>query len=428
VETSKQRLRRAMGIPDLPDDSRRSQTDTTNDQAQPRSGYQAGGGVKMAATGLPHLQSIPPTVESKGKHQPVSSESSSSLVRWAEIKKRAETKRRESQAAKQSDEGTQDEETIESRVARIKARVAELTGKVESDNPSSTERSQERPLTLQIRRQTAGNITNSWKPLPALSRIISDIGTIGIRDALYEPDVNDTVLASTRTSSANGNDLTRIEQDPFCRPWYSGSILDRILTEMGVESVRSDLISLGVTDLWLPLSKQLLRRSLRDRQHDSELLRLQDEHLRGFLARWTRLDTINGLTDMLFGHCEFEDDEVVFEEKRLLGEGLVGLVEEVTVRYSGPSFICVRKKIARPKQLKAHNHIMAAFIREVKVMRQVDHRHCVRFLGSYTDTESVNILSTPVADMDLAAFLDKPIGDSEWSILYKGIDCLCNGL
>ena len=33
--------------------------------------------------------------------------------------------------------------------------------------------------------------------------------------------------------------------------------------------------------------------------------------------------------------------------------------------------------------------------------------------GSYTDSESVNILSTPVADMDMAAFLDKPIGDRE---------------
>ncbi|KAI4954172.1 hypothetical protein J4E91_001882 [Alternaria rosae] len=131
---------------------------------------------------------------------------------------------------------------------------------------------------------------------------------------------------------------------------------------------------------------------------------------------------------MMFNHCEFEDDEEIFEENRLLGEGMVGLVEEVTVRLREPPIICVRKKIARPKQLKAHQQIMAAFIREIKVMRQVNHRHCVRFLGSYTDTESVNILSTPVADMDLAAFLDKPIGDREWAILYKGIDCLCNGL
>ncbi|CAN9294379.1 unnamed protein product [Alternaria alternata] len=103
------------------------------------------------------------------------------------------------------------------------------------------------------------------------------------------------------------------------------------------------------------------------------------------------------MLDILFNHCEFEGDEDVFEVNRHLGDGMVGVVEE----------------IARPKPLKLHQSIMTAFIREIRVMRQVDHRHCVRFLGSYTDSESVNILSTPVADMDMAAFLDKPIGDRE---------------
>ncbi|CAN9476975.1 unnamed protein product [Alternaria alternata] len=98
--------------------------------------------------------------------------------------------------------------------------------------------------------------------------------------------------------------------------------------------------------------------------------------------RWAQASLPDRMLDILFNHCEFEGDEDVFE-------------------------------IARPKPLKLHQSIMTAFIREIRVMRQVDHRHCVRFLGSYTDSESVNILSTPVADMDMAAFLDKPIGDRE---------------
>jgi hypothetical protein len=197
---------------------------------------------------------------------------------------------------------------------------------------------------------------------------------------------------------------------------------------MNVGSARGALISLGTTDLWLPLSKQLLRRCL-EPHHVSEFLRLQNEHLSVFLARhWMGPTSGEPITDLLFNHCEFEDDEEIFEENRLLGEGMVGLVEEVTVRSREPPMVCVRKKMARPKQPKAQQHIMAAFIREIRVVRQVDHRHCVHFLGSYTDIESVNILSTPVADMDLATFLDKPGGEKEWSILYKGIDCLCNGL
>jgi serine/threonine protein kinase len=92
------------------------------------------------------------------------------------------------------------------------------------------------------------------------------------------------------------------------------------------------------------------------------------------------------------------------------------------------SIVCVRKRIARPKQLKAQQKFMTAFAREIEIMRQVNHRHCVKFVGSYSDMESVNILSLPVADMDLATYLDRPIGDTEWVVLYKGIDCLCNGL
>ena len=71
---------------------------------------------------------------------------------------------------------------------------------------------------------------------------------------------------------------------------------------------------------------------------------------------------------------------------------------------------------------------MAAFTREINVMRHVYHRHYVRFFASYTDTDTVNILSTPVANMDLAHFLDSPIEDDEWKTLYRDIDCLCNAL
>ncbi|CAN9284496.1 unnamed protein product, partial [Alternaria sp. RS040] len=117
------------------------------------------------------------------------------------------------------------------------------------------------------------------------------------------------------------------------------------------------------------------------------------------------------MLDILFNHCEFEDDEGMFEVNSYLGDGMVGVVEEVTIRSCEPPIVCAGKKIVRPKPLKLHQSIMTAFVREVRVISQVDHRRCVRFLGSYTDSESVNILSTPVADMDMAAFLDKPIGD-----------------
>jgi len=428
METSEQRLSRAMRLPDPTIGLERSQTDTTDGQAQLRPGYQAEGGVETAAADLLHRRPMPPSLQSREGQQPTMPPNIRTYRdRWTEIKRKAELTRSD-QRAQQSDEETQYEETIGSRVARIKARVAELTHSAESEVPVSTERNQERRLPLHTRRHTDGNVASSPNLQATPSRNGNNVEPVDIDNASSELSISKAAEVSTRTLSANGSYMTRSEQDPFCRPWYSGSILNRILSEMAVESARSALKSLGVTDLWLPLSKQLLRRSLTDPHHISEFLRLQDEHLRVFLARWTGGATGDHIPDMMFNHCEFEDDEEVFEENRLLGEGMVGLVEEVTVRSREPPIVCVRKKIARPKQLKAHQQIMAAFIREIRVMRQVNHRHCVRFLGSYTDNESVNILSTPVADMDLAAFLDRSIGDREWIILYKGIDCLCNGL
>jgi serine/threonine protein kinase len=103
-------------------------------------------------------------------------------------------------------------------------------------------------------------------------------------------------------------------------------------------------------------------------------------------------------------------------------------VEEVDVTTSKGIIRYVRKRIGRPKQLKAQKAILTAFARELNVMRQVQHRHCVRFLGSYTDFDHVNILSFPVADMDLAMFLDLPITLERRKILYRGVGCLCNAI
>lgn len=77
----------------------------------------------------------------------------------------------------------------------------------------------------------------------------------------------------------------------------------------------------------------------------------------------------------------------------------------------------MRKRIGRPKQLNAQKRVMTAFAREIGVMRQVNHRHCMEFLGSYSDSGHVNMLSVPIADIDLAAFLDRQINKNEHAIL-----------
>jgi serine/threonine protein kinase len=181
----------------------------------------------------------------------------------------------------------------------------------------------------------------------------------------------------------------------------------------------------GVSDLWLPIPKQTLRRLISNSEGEKTFLKLQDNILDTDI--YVRGDDTSEC-DGAESHSSIEDDEHVITEHRILGEGAFGVVEEISILRNESWITCVRKRIGRPKVLKAQKQIMTAFAREIGVMRQVNHQHCVQFLGSYTDFDHVNILSSPVADMDLATLLDSPIGVKEKAILYRGLGCLCNAI
>jgi serine/threonine protein kinase len=201
--------------------------------------------------------------------------------------------------------------------------------------------------------------------------------------------------------------------------------LDYILSVLRDQAARNALKAHGISDLWLPIPKQIVRRLLADSEKEKIFLIAQNAILDDKIAI-TDGSTMHLTTSL--GHFSIEDDEELVREFKVLGEGAYGTVEEVTVTTPKGTFVCVRKRIGRPKQLKAQKAILTAFARELKVMRQVQHRHCVRIRGSYTDLDHVNILSSPVADMDLAIFLDLPITEERRKVLYRGVGCLCNAI
>jgi len=61
-------------------------------------------------------------------------------------------------------------------------------------------------------------------------------------------------------------------------------------------------------------------------------------------------------------------------------------------------------------------------------MRRVRHRHCVDLVGSCADMESVAVLSSPVADMDLAVFLDMDLSKPQYEFLRQSIGCITSAL
>ena len=201
--------------------------------------------------------------------------------------------------------------------------------------------------------------------------------------------------------------------------------LDRILARIHDDSVREACELHEISDLWLPMSRQTVQKLIPSKVGREAFLAAQNDLLDIRVAVWEG-NTVANAQDL--GHSAIDDDEELIIEHRVLGEGAFGTVEEISIVSGAPETRCVRKRVARPKQLKAQKSVMAAFAREISVMRQVVHQHCVQFVGSYTDTHHVNILSNPIADMDLATLLDSSISLEERIIIFRGIGCLCNAI
>ncbi|KAH7139163.1 kinase-like domain-containing protein [Dendryphion nanum] len=176
--------------------------------------------------------------------------------------------------------------------------------------------------------------------------------------------------------------------------------------------------SQGITDLWLPIPRQTLKYLIRDPVIEKEIANAQEAILD---TEWPNLP-IDGAP-----HLSLEDGEDVFPPGKILGEGGFSIVDQTTLAKNGT--LCARKKIGRTKQFKAQKQVIDGFRREIEIMKQIVHHHCVRLVASYTDPDTLAILCTPVADTDLAAFLDLEVLNREQSeLLYRGFGCLTSAL
>jgi serine/threonine protein kinase len=252
------------------------------------------------------------------------------------------------------------------------------------------------------------------------SKRLQDVGSGILDNAIFPEDMIEFL-----EDAAGGDNLMEMTDFVPEREPYIDRKLDRILATISNESACHAFKSHGISDLWLPISKQTLPKILPDAQERRAFLTPQNTSLDTEIAfynesSYNRVHTIS--------HTAIEDDEDLVVEHRALGEGAYGSVDEVSIVIGTSLTRCVRKRLGRPGPLKAQKAVMAAFAREINVMRQVVHQHCVRLLGSYTDIDHVNILSSPVADMDLATLLDRPIDDEKRVVIYRGIGCLCNAL
>lgn len=218
-----------------------------------------------------------------------------------------------------------------------------------------------------------------------------------------------TTLIPTQNVFAQISRLLRLSDYPA--EWYDNPKLYYILRRIKREDVIGKAVYAKFTDLWLLVPKRMLQKLLGEKDLRT-FIEVQDMCLDEEIAL-----PLSGQ------HYSFEDASVMeFQQLKVLGEGGYGEVQHVKDLRNGKEY--ARKVMRRPANSKIHHDLMHQFKRELTGMRRVRHCHCVTFKASFTDSDSVGILSTPVADMDLAAFLDLDLNVSHLSTLRKAIGCI----
>ncbi|KAJ4357600.1 uncharacterized protein N0V89_002176 [Didymosphaeria variabile] len=200
------------------------------------------------------------------------------------------------------------------------------------------------------------------------------------------------------------------------KEWRDNPRLYFISRQLGRENVFQDLLNNNVTDLWLPIPKYVVLRILEDEKDKKAFLEAQE------MCLDDRMPTsLNGQ------HLSLMDSDCLeLNEQKFLGSGRYGEVHHVVDPRTGVAY--ARKTMSRPRNFFKHRELMKLFQRELSGMRRVRHAHCVTLMATCTDTDSVIFLSSPVADMDLASFLDSDLSGTQLDTLCRAVGCITSAL
>ncbi|KAH7393010.1 kinase-like domain-containing protein [Pyrenochaeta sp. MPI-SDFR-AT-0127] len=120
-------------------------------------------------------------------------------------------------------------------------------------------------------------------------------------------------------------------------------------------------------------------------------------------------------------------DDFEFKEVKLLGIGGFGDVHHVVDLLTGREY--ARKVVIRflHSTWTEYERRVSNFQQELSRMREVRHRHCVEVRAACTDS-LVMLLSTPVAQMNLAQFLDLDLSILQLDFLRRTVGCITSAL
>jgi hypothetical protein len=263
--------------------------------------------------------------------------------------------------------------------------------------------------------------------------------TIKIR-LLHELQLN---LSSLRTASNTSQETLAVrlnclfsDKQDTCEPYTDSEIIEisLLLTQSNPQwskvprtyvvlrtishlNLLNDLINVGFSDYWFPVTEQnlpaLLQPSVR-----AAFCNVQN------LVLTKSMDLEKSEKGQ---HCYFKQGESVpFETKAVLGQGAFGQVDRVLSTISFREY--ARKRVLRSSAFRGRRkEDVKQFITEIEILKRLKHNHVVEYVGSYTDTKFLAVIMSPVAQMDLHGYLARA-NSSNYNELRTFFGCLATAL
>lgn len=164
----------------------------------------------------------------------------------------------------------------------------------------------------------------------------------------------------------------------------------------------------GVTDFWIPIPHDFLKRVLEPR-----FLRSWSPAQDGLLS--TTFDFDRGILDpesksvpahynLSMGACTDRGHPKTLNVGKTLGNTRSAIVNKVEIEGEQNSSLAL-KVIRRKPEFEEETKQMKRILGEIRAMRKLRHPHYIRLIASYTTEKVVGILMSPVADCNLHEFL-----------------------